>query len=292
MKTNEIETRTRSIVSNNEMNSFKIGKKHFKLNESYVMGILNVTPDSFSDGGKYFEREDAISYGIEMIDAGADIIDIGGESTRPGSESVSAFEEMNRVVPVLEGILISKPDAIISVDTTKSIVASEALKRGAKIINDISGGTFDPELLSVIKKYDACFIIMHIKGIPKTMQENPVYDDVVKEVHTFLWERVTEAEKHGITKIIIDPGIGFGKTFEHNLTLIKELYKFRELNYPLMIGVSRKSFIKKIVGEFTEDTDVASSIVNALAIKNGATFIRTHNVLYGIQVCRLLNNLN
>jgi len=274
-----------------QKDSYIIGGKEFFFNLSYVMGILNVTPDSFSDGGIYFKREDAIAHGIQMLNEGADIIDIGGESTRPGSESVSAFEEMNRVIPVLEGILKIRPDAIISVDTTKSRIASEALKRGAKIINDISGGTFEPALLEIVSEYSAALIIMHIQGAPKDMQKNPVYDNVVEDILTFLSKQTNEAVKHGISKIIVDPGIGFGKTFEHNLTIIKELDKFKAAGYPVMIGVSRKSFIKKIIDGLSEERDVASAIVDAIAIRNGATFIRTHNVLYGLQVCRLMNNL-
>lgn len=271
--------------------SYIIGRKEFNFSLSYVMGILNVTPDSFSDGGLYFKREVAIKHGIEMLDSGADIIDIGGESTRPGSEGVSAYEEMNRVIPVLEGILNKRSEAIISVDTTKSRVASEALKRGAKIVNDISGGTFEPELLNVVSEYNAALIIMHIQGTPRTMQMNPVYDNLIEDIFSFLVKQAEEAKKAGISKIIIDPGIGFGKTFEHNLTIIRELNRFTATGYPVMIGVSRKSFIKKLVGDLTEDRDLATAIVNALAIKNGATFIRTHNVQYGLQVNKLMSNL-
>ncbi len=272
-------------------NSYIIGRKEFNFDLSYVMGILNVTPDSFSDGGLYFRREDAIRHGTGMFDSGADIIDIGGESTRPGSENVSAYEEMNRVIPVLEGILNNRPEAIISVDTTKSRVASEALKRGAKIINDISGGTFEPELLNVVSEHNAALIIMHIQGTPKTMQQNPVYNNLIEEILSFLMKQAEMAKRAGISKIIIDPGIGFGKTFEHNLMIIRELKRFKAAGYPVMIGVSRKSFIKKLVEDLTDDRDMATAVINALAIKNGATFIRTHNVSYGLQVCKIMNNI-
>ncbi len=275
-----------------KQNSYMIGGRNFDFDQSYIVGILNVTPDSFSDGGKYFKREAAVKYGLEMIETGADIIDIGGESTRPGSEGISAFEEMNRVIPVLEGILDQKPDAIISVDTTKSKVAAESLKRGAYIINDISGGTFDPDLMSTVKEYGAALIIMHIKGTPKDMQVNPAYQNLIKSISSFLRGQALKAERIGIRKIIIDPGIGFGKTFDHNLSILKELGRFRETGYPVMIGVSRKSFIHKMVGDLTEDRDVATAIVNAIAVKNGATFLRTHNVLYALQVKRLLNKLS
>lgn len=271
---------------------YDIGGRKFNFDQTYVMGILNVTPDSFSDGSKFFKREDAVRHGLDMIKTGADIIDIGGESTRPGSEGVSTFEEMNRVIPVLEGILSKKPDAIISIDTTKSKVASEALKRGALIINDISGGTFDQELLNTVKEYHAALIIMHIKGTPKNMQLNPVYKNLIGDISSFLIRQAAKAEKLGIQKIIIDPGIGFGKTLEHNLTILKELSGFRESGYPVMIGVSRKSFIQKVIGDLSEDRDVATAVINALAAQNGATFLRTHNVIYGLQVCSILNKLS
>jgi dihydropteroate synthase len=271
--------------------SYNLAGREFSLDDIYVMGILNVTPDSFSDGGRFFDRTKAIYHGIGMLDQGADIIDLGGESTRPGSEGISAFEEMNRVIPVLEGILEKRPRAVISVDTTKSKVAAEALKRGAAIINDISGGTFDPEVINVVKEYEAALILMHIKGTPKNMQLNTHYENLIEDIYAFLMKQAREAEKHGIKKIIIDPGIGFGKSFDHNLTIIKELSRFKVSGYPVMIGVSRKGFIKSIVGDLTEDRDVATAVLNAMAIKNGATFIRTHNVLYGLQVSRLLNRL-
>ena len=271
--------------------SYRLAGKDFLFDQVYVTGILNVTPDSFSDGGQFLDRTDAINHGIGMLDNGADIIDIGGESTRPGSEGISAFEEMNRVIPVLEGILEKRPGAVISVDTTKSKVAAEALKRGAVIINDISGGTFDPEVINVVKEFEAALIIMHIKGIPKNMQSDTHYENLIEDIYTFLMKQAQRAEKSGIKKIIIDPGIGFGKSFDHNLTIIKELSRFKASGYPVMIGISRKGFIKSIIGDLTEDRDVATAVLNALAVKNGATFIRTHNVLYGLQVSRLLKKL-
>ena len=180
----------------------------------------------FLTAGLYFKRDDAIKHAIEMLGTGADIIDIGGESTRPGAESISAFEEINRIIPVIEGILSRKPSAIISVDTTKSRVAEEALKRGVQIINDISGGTFSPDLLKIVSDHNAAFIVMHILGEPSTMQQNPVYQDLIEDVYSFLKKQTEAAKKQGIKKIIIDPGIGFGKTFEDNLSLIKNLDRF------------------------------------------------------------------
>jgi dihydropteroate synthase len=163
--------------------SYNLGGKDFSFDHAYIMGILNVTPDSFSDGGRFFDRTEAINHGIGMLDEGADIIDLGGESTRPGSEGISAFEEMNRIIPVLEGILEKRPGAVISVDTTKSKVAEESLKRGAAIINDISGATFDPEVINVVKEFGAALIIMHIKGTPKDMQLDTHYEDLIEEIY-------------------------------------------------------------------------------------------------------------
>jgi dihydropteroate synthase len=270
---------------------YDIGNKLFDFNKSYVMGILNVTPDSFSDGGSFYEKEKAVSYGLKMLEDGADIIDIGGESTRPGAAQVTADEELNRVIPVIEEILQHRPNTIISIDTTKQKVAETALKSGAKIVNDISGLTFEPGLANIISKYDAAVIIMHMKGTPKTMQINPFYDDVVSEVYDYFVSQTDFTVKSGINKIFIDPGIGFGKRLEDNLTLINNLSHFLQLNYPIVIGLSRKSFIGKILNLEPAQRDEASAILNAIAISNGARIIRTHNVKAGVQTCKLLNEI-
>lgn len=256
------------------------------------MGVLNITPDSFSDGGLYFNVDDAIQYGIKMIDEGADIIDIGGESTRPGSEFISEEEELNRIIPVIKKILEERNNAIISVDTTKSKVAEESLRCGAKIINDISGLTFDEKIINVVKENNAAVIIMHIKGKPKTMQQNPYYDDVVKEVFDFLKIQSGKALKAGIEKIIIDPGIGFGKRLEDNFELIKNLNEFNKLDFPILVGVSRKSFLGKTLNLEVSQRETATAVMEAFTINNGARLIRTHNVKNGIQVCKLFNHLN
>ncbi len=271
---------------------FKIGGKDFCFSKSYTMGILNVTPDSFSDGGLYISTADAIKHGIGMIKQGADIIDVGGESTRPGSENVSSEEELKRVLPVIDGILSIRPEAIISVDTTKKIVAENALAHGAKIINDISALTNEPDMGEVIKKHKAALVIMHMKGTPKDMQINPYYDDPVKEIYDFLFERLQKISKFGIKEIFIDPGIGFGKRVEDNFELIRRLDDFKSLGYPILIGVSRKSFIGKTLDLQINERDTATSLMEALAIKSGARIIRTHNIANGVQVTRLLNHLS
>ena len=271
---------------------YKIGNKEFDFQYPYLMGILNVTPDSFSDGGLYLNEDDAVHHAIEMLDSGADIIDIGAESTRPGSDRVSSDDELKRLIPVIKEILIQRKDAIISVDTTKEIVAEKALASGAKIINDISGLTFESSILNVVKEQDAALVIMHIKGTPKNMQLNPKYDDVVKEVYNFLSDKVLLAKRKGVEKIFIDPGIGFGKRLEDNINLINRLEDLKCIGTPILIGVSRKSFLGHMIDADVNSRDTATSIVEAVAIKNGAKVIRTHNTGNGIQVNKIMNFLN
>lgn len=274
-----------------ELKTYKIGGKEFSFNKSYVMGILNVTPDSFSDGGKYRNSGEAIKHALEMISEGADIIDIGGESTRPGSESVPAEEEIKRLIPVIDGILSEKPDVIISVDTTKSKVAESSLAHGAKIINDISSLNFEPQMIEIVKRYNAGFVIMHMQGIPKNMQNNPKYDNLIKEIYDFLYEKLQLLSKYGIKETFIDPGIGFGKGVEDNYEIIRRLGDFKSLGSPILIGVSRKTFLGKSLGLEVTERDTATAAVEAIAIKNGAKIIRTHNVKYGAQICKLSDHL-
>lgn len=270
---------------------FSIGKKQFDFRLAYSMGILNVTPDSFSDGGKYFDQNSATNYAMKMIDAGIDIIDIGGESTRPGSEPVTEEEEINRVVQVIKNILSDKPETVISIDTTRANVARKALDSGAKIVNDISGGTFEPEIFNVAKEFDAAMIIMHIKGKPKTMQESPRYENVVTEVYDFLSKQVESADSIGINNIFIDPGIGFGKRLEDNLKLLEKLDDFKSLGYPIVLGLSRKSFIGNILNLPVDERDDASNAMNAISLSKGARVIRTHNFKQAVETCKLFNSL-
>ena len=252
-----------------------------KSNVPLIMGILNTTPDSFSDGGKYNSVNSAVIRALEMLELGADIIDIGGESSRPGADPVNFEEEYRRVIPVIESILDKKPDTVISVDTT---IAEAALICGTSIINDISGLTFDPDIIDVIKKYDATAVIMHMRGTPQTMQTNTEYKDVTSEVYDFL---ISQAKKSGIKKIIIDPGIGFGKKVNHNYELIKNLNKFTGSGYPVLIGLSRKSFIGKSLNLQVNQRDNATVIAEALSLINGADIIRTHNVKNAIELKRI-----
>ena len=271
--------------------SYKLNGKDLEFASPKIMGILNITPDSFSDGGKYLSVDKAVDHALKMIDDGAHIIDIGGESTRPGSESVSLEDEINRTIPVIKKLYSLRKDIFISIDTTKSVVAEQALDNGASIINDISGLTFDSGMLDVAKKYDSAVVIMHIKGNPKTMQENPQYDDVVKEVYDFIKLQSTKAVTEGVHKIITDPGIGFGKRVEDNFMLINKLDEFQSLGYPILVGLSRKSFIGKTLNLEIADRDIPTVILEAISVLKSARIIRTHNVKYCNQMVKLVNKI-
>lgn len=255
------------------------------------MGVLNVTPDSFSDGGAYPSTDSAVQKALEMVRDGADIIDVGGESTRPatvygGSTAVSADEELRRVIPLIER-LAAESAVLISIDTTKSAVADAALKAGAHIVNDISGLTFDPAIASVAAAHGAALVVMHIQGTPETMQIAPYYEDVVAEVKEFLAASVAAARKAGVTSVIIDPGIGFGKETEHNLSLLRNLSEFRALGCPILIGTSRKGFIGKVLELPVQERLEGTAASVAVAVMNGASIVRVHDVKEMKRVVRM-----
>ncbi len=271
--------------------TFIAGKYRLNLGErTLVMGIINITPDSFSDGGLMFDRDKAIAYGLDLASKGADIIDIGGESTRPGSEPVNLQEEIDRVIPVISA-LAPEINIPISIDTYKAKVADLALKAGASIINDISACTFDPQMLNVIMESNAGVILMHIKGTPRNMQKDPHYNDVVSEVRMFLSQQVEHLTRQGIERqrILVDPGIGFGKTLEHNILLLRNLKQFQNLGIGVLVGPSRKSFIglltDKPVNERLEGT-LAAVAVCAL---NGADLVRVHDVPQTIAALKVVD---
>lgn len=245
-----------------------------------IMGILNVTPDSFSDGGKYTRAEDAIEHALNMIEDGADIIDIGGESTRPGAAPIAEDEELARVIPVIEGVLNEKPGTVISIDTTKYSVAREAVSKGAKIINDVSGLRFDTRLANLAADKGLALILMHMQGEPRNMQANPAYQNVVEDVFSELAERIALARSLGVKSVIADVGIGFGKTVDHNLILLKNHRRFCDLGVPLMLGLSRKTFLGKIldIGD-PRERDMPTALAHALLLECGADLIRVHNVV-------------
>ena len=245
-----------------------------------LMGILNVTPDSFSDSGLYFNKEKAIAHGLRMVEEGADLLDIGGESTRPGSKPLELEEELRRVIPVIDS-LIKEVDVPISIDTYNSKVAQKAIEVGAEIINDISGLHFDPDLAQVAAKGNAPLILMHIRGTPETMQKDVHYDSLFSEILQYLKDSIQKAESAGLDpeQIIIDPGIGFGKTLDDNLLIIKNLSEFRVLGKPILLGTSRKSFIGKILNAEVEDRLEGTLSSIAIGVLNGAHIIRCHDVL-------------
>ena len=247
--------------------------------QSLIMGILNVTPDSFSDGGKYLEKNNAINHALAMIDNGADIIDVGGESTRPFSDPVSLDEEISRVIPVIEGIR-KESDVCISIDTTKSEVATAALDSGASLINDVSAMEVDPLMIDVALKFDCPIIIMHMKGTPKNMQDNPQYESLISDIKDYLQERVDFIVSKGVNskKIVIDPGIGFGKTVENNFEIINNLNYFTKMGFPVMLGASRKSFIGISLDLPEEDRLEGSLAANIIGLQNGAKIFRVHDV--------------
>lgn len=255
-----------------------------------VMGILNVTPDSFSDGGRYLQPKEAIRHGLEMAEAGADIIDVGGESSRPGSEPVPAEEELRRILPVVRK-LCAEADVPVSVDTTKAAVAEAALEAGASIVNDISAGRLDTAMLPAVARAGAGFVLMHMLGTPRTMQANPRYGNVVREVNGFLSERVDACEQAGVPReaIAVDPGIGFGKTVTHNLELIRGLAAFATLGVPVLVGPSRKSFIGTVTGRQVDDRLWSTAGAVAVAILRGAHAVRVHDVPEMIQVARMID---
>jgi len=244
-----------------------------------IVGILNVTPDSFSDGGRFLSPDAAVERALAMEREGADIIDVGGESSRPGAEPVPVEEELRRVLPVLER-LRGKLRIPISIDTTKAEVAEVALRAGASIVNDISALRFDPAMAPVVAEFGAGLVLMHMLGTPKTMQQDPHYEDVVTEVRDFLAERALYAQSQGIPReaIAVDPGVGFGKTVEHNLEILRRLSELAELGFPVLVGPSRKSFIGAVLGLPVEERLEGTLAACAVAVVRGADILRVHDV--------------
>lgn len=242
------------------------------------MGILNITPDSFSDGGKFLETENAIEHGLKMLEDGADWLDLGAESSRPGSDPVSAQHELERLLPVISGILRHKPEAILSVDTYKAEVAEKSVAAGCSIVNDISSGNLDNEMIKTVAKLKVAYILMHMSGTPKTMQNQPEYQNVTQEVFHFLANKKTIASLSGIETILVDPGFGFGKSLEHNYELLKGLPFLSGLNSPIVVGISRKSMIGSIIKKQASERVLATKVAETIAYLNGARVFRVHDV--------------
>lgn len=265
--------------------------REMDLSRLMVMGILNVTPDSFSDGGLYNSPGEAIKHAAAMTEAGTDIIDIGGLSTRPDSTEIPVEDEINRVIPVIRHIREFNKNVLISADTYRSEVAAAAMEAGADIINDISGGAFDPAIREVAAYYDAPYIIMHTPGKPSEMQRMTDYDELMSTIYHYLSEKGKEAEAKGVKRIITDPGIGFGKTIDQNFEILSRVEELLYLGYPLLIGLSRKSFIGKTLNLDTGQRDIPTSILEGFSVSSGARIIRTHNILHASYLKRLVNRI-
>ena len=256
---------------------------------SKVMGILNLTSNSFYDGGKYNSTEKILIQTKKMINEGANIIDIGAQSSRPGSNEISEEEELNKIIPSLTEIRKHFPNVLISVDTYRANVAEESINNGADIINDISSGDLDNKMFSVIAKYKVPYIIMHMLGTPKNMQENPTYNNVVEEIINYFQQKIETLHDLGINNLIIDPGFGFGKTLENNYEILNNLEKFKCLEYPILVGVSRKSMIYKLL-----DTDVnqalnGTSVINTIALTKGTDILRVHDIKEAVECIKIVN---
>jgi len=256
---------------------------------SQVMGIINVTPDSFYDGGTNRTNDAVILTAEKHLKEGATILDIGGMSSRPGAELISEEEELSRVIPALQLVLKYFPSALISIDTFRGKVADEALSNGASIINDISAGRFDESIVEVVAKRKCPYIIMHIQGIPQNMQQNPSYENVVKEVKAFFEDRVAFMNRQGVKNLILDVGFGFGKTVAHNYQLLSCLKEFKAFGYPILAGVSRKSMLTKLLEITIEQSLNATTVANTLALVNGANILRVHDVKEAVEVLKIYN---
>ncbi|MCD4664947.1 MAG: dihydropteroate synthase [Bacteroidales bacterium] len=264
--------------------------KILSLAKPVIMGILNVTPDSFYDGGKYSSEKKLLIKVGKMITDEAAIIDIGAISTRPGAEEVNEEEELSRLIPHIKVIRKHFPDIFISVDTFRSIVANEAINEGANIVNDISGGTYDDKMFELIARYKVPYIMMHIKGMPKNMQENPQYENVVEEIKSFFTRQLKKLAKLGLTdNIILDPGFGFGKTSEHNFEILRNLNSFKRLGYPVLAGISRKSMINKVLITQPVEALNGTTVLNTIALLNGANILRVHDVKEAVEALKLMD---
>lgn len=270
----------------------KNGDRKLDLSSPKVMGILNVTPDSFYDGSRFNILEDAILQVGKMVNDGASIIDIGAMSSRPGSDFVDEAEEIRRLSPVLKKVRKEFPDIFISVDTFRSGIAEIVLSEGADMINDISAGELDKGILDVVAKYDVPYVFMHMKGIPKNMQDNPEYNNVVGDVLKYLFVKTRKIKASGISQLIADPGFGFGKTLDDNYRLLKSLDVFKILEVPILAGISRKSMLYKFLNTSPKESLNSTTIANVIALQNGAKILRVHDVKEALEAIKILGKLN
>lgn len=258
------------------------------IDKPVVMGIINATPDSFYSDSRQQNTNAILKKAEQMLKEGATILDIGGQSTRPGSEKPTAEEEMKRVIAPIEAIQANFPEAFISIDTYYSLVAKEAVAAGASIVNDISAGSMDAEMISTVASLNVPYVLMHMEGTPQTMQQEPVYENVTREILDFFIQKTVEFKKSGIKDIIIDPGFGFGKTIQHNFELLRNLFVFKMLNSPILLGISRKSFIYKTLNVSVEDSLNGTTALHSAGLLNGATILRVHDVIEAVETIQLI----
>ncbi len=261
--------------------------KLLDLSTPKVMGVLNLTPDSFFDGGKFMEEKKMLGQVEKMLNEGAAIIDVGAVSTRPGSKPVSIKTEIERLIPAMKTLVKKFPTAVFSADTFRSIVAVKAIEAGAAIVNDISGGEMDKKMFQTVGELKVPYILMHMKGTPQTMQKKPVYKDVVKELIDFFQKRIFQLRKAGVHDIIIDPGFGFGKTTKHNYEILRNLSLFKMLDCPVLVGISRKSMINKVLKTTPENALNGTTVLNTIALVNGAKILRVHDVKEAVEAVTL-----
>jgi len=262
---------------------------YFSTGEKIIMGILNITEDSFYDGGKYLQPKNIITQVKKMLDNGASIIDIGAQSTKPNAISKGPHEETKILLPTIKLLKNKFKDLFISVDTYWSEVAEKAIKSGGNMVNDVSAGNIDSNMFKLISKLQVPYVLMHMKGKPENMQNNPNYKNVVGEVYTFFEKKIRDLENLGFNKIILDPGFGFGKNLNHNYSLLNNLHEFKKLNYPILVGASRKSMIYKLLNISPEKALNGTSIINTIALKNGADILRVHDVKEAIECVKITN---
>ncbi len=271
-------------------NTINLNGRLIDLSKPVVMGILNVTPDSFFDGGKYKTVKKVVKRAEEILEQGATIIDIGAVSTKPGSEGISTKDEIERILPAVKAVKKEFPQAFISIDTYRSWVALKIIEDcGPCIVNDVSGGNFDANMFDTIGKLGVPYILMHMLGTPLKMQDNPVYEDIIRDISLFFTDRVKQLNKAGVNDVIIDPGFGFGKTLTQNYELLNRLDSFKVFQLPVMVGVSRKSMINKLLGTKPEEALNGTSVINTLALMGGADLLRVHDVREAVEAVRIMN---
>jgi dihydropteroate synthase len=262
--------------------------KIIDLSSPKIMGILNITPDSFFDGGKYNSSKAIIKQTKKMLKQGATFIDIGAYSSRPNAKHISEGEELNRILPIVKLLVNTFPDILISIDTFRSQVAEKCLEAGACLINDISGGTMDENMFKIIAKYQVPYILMHIKGTPQNMQNNPEYDDIIQEITKYFITKTNQLKALNVKDIILDVGFGFGKTLEHNYTILNQLNRFTKLEYPILAGMSRKSMLYKILNSKPSKMKNATTVANTIALLNGASILRVHDVKEAMECIKIM----